>query len=209
MIQMKKNKKILLIFIIILIIVLGIVALIYFNSLKNQTEEPIKVLDVIDDFHYKLKENDSKLKKDLFYELKDILDKDEVNYQSYAEVLAKIFVVDVFSLDTKLNKYDIGGLDFILESEKENYQNILSDTLYDIVENNYDGKRNQELPLVKNIEVTESTEGKFGFDNKEILSYDIVLTWTYEKDLGYDTTALVKVGKVDEFMYIVSYSPNK
>lgn len=205
---MKNKYKILLIIIIILILILGIMAIVHFKTSKKEVDEPIKILDIIDNSPYELKENDSKLKKDLFYELEDILNESEIDYQKYAEVLAKIFVVDTFSLDIKLNKYDVGGIDYILESEKEKYKNILSDTLYDNVENNYDGKRNQELPLVKNIEISQCTESKFVFDNEELLSYDIVLKWTYEKDLGYDTSALVKVAKVDNFMYIVSYSPN-
>ncbi len=206
--KMKNRYKVLLIIVSILIIGLGILGVIHSKTPKDKANEPIKVLDVIDNFPYKLKENDSKLKKELFYELEKILKEDEVDDQKYAQVLAKLFIVDTFSLETKLNKYDIGGLDFVLDSEKEKLKNILSDTLYDNLENNFDGKREQKLPLVSEIEISECTESKFLFDNKELLSYDIVLNWTYKKDLGYDTSALVKVVKVDDLMYIVSYSSN-
>lgn len=205
---MKNKYKILLIIIICLIIGLGVIGIIYFTSSKSKQEETIEVLDAIDGFPYQLKENDSKLKKDLFYELEKILKEEEIDYKSYAEYLSKLFVVDVFSLDNKLNKYDIGGLEFVLESEKEKFKSLMSDTLYDVVENNYDGKRNQELPLVNSVVIKECTESNTLFDNEELLSYDIVLEWTYENDLGYDTSASIKVMKKDKEMYIVSYNPN-
>lgn len=205
---MKNKYKILLIIIICLIIGLGVIGIIYFTSSKSKQEETIEVLDAIDGFPYRLKENDSKLEKDLFYELEKILKEEEIDYKSYAEYLSKLFVVDVFSLDNKLNKYDIGGLEFVLESEKEKFKSLMSDTLYDVVENNYDGKRNQELPLVNSVVIKECTESNTLFDNEELLSYDIVLEWTYENDLGYDTSALIKVMKKDKEMYIVSYNPN-
>lgn len=204
---MKNKYKRLLIVIVILIIILGIVGVVYKLS-KTEEEETIKVLDVIDGFSYELKETDSKLKKDLFYELEKTLKEDDIDYKIYAELLSKIFVVDVFSLNNKMNKYDIGGLEFIFESEKDKFKTLMSDTLYDVVENNYDGKRKQELPLVNSVTIIECTDSKFEFDNEELLAYDIILEWTYEKDLGYDTSASIKVVKKNDKMYIVSYNPN-
>ena len=113
---MKNKYKRLLIIIVILIVTLGIIGVIYKVS-KTEEEETIKVLDVIDGFSYELKETDSKLKKELFYELDKELKEENVDYKIYAELLSKIFIVDVFSLDNKLNKYDIGGLDFVLNTE--------------------------------------------------------------------------------------------
>lgn len=205
---MKSKYKIIMLIVVILIIVLSVIGVIYFKSSDNTEETPVKVVDSVDGFMYELKDNDSKLKKELFYELKKELENDDINYQSYAELLSKIFVVDVFSLDNKLNKYDIGGLDFILESEKEKFRSLMGDTLYDILENNFDGGREQELPQVKEVLVEGCTESKITIDNEELLAYDIVLNWTYEVDLGYDTSATVKVVKKDNKMYIVSYNPN-
>lgn len=204
---MKSKYKKLLIIIVVLIVILVAIGAIYKLS-KPEEKETIKVLDVIDGFSYQLKENDSKLKKDLFYELDKTLKSDDVDYKIYAELLSKLFVVDVFSLENKLNKYDIGGLEFILDSEKDKFKALMSDTLYDVVENNYDGKRKQELPLVNSVSILECVESKFVFDNEELLAYDIVLEWTYEKDLGYDTSASIKVVKKENKMYIVTYNPN-
>lgn len=204
---MRTKYKNLLIIIAILIIVLGITGLIY-KLTYNKEEESVKILDVIEDSTYKLKENDSELKKDLFYELKTILKEENVNYEEYSKVLSKLFVIDVFSLENKINKYDIGGLDYILETEKDKFKLLMGDTLYDIIENNYDGKRTQELPLVKGISILEVTESKYLFEKEEVLSYDINLEWTYEKDLDYDTSATVKLIKYNDKMHVISYSPN-
>lgn len=204
---MKTKYKKLLIVIAFFIIVFGITGLIY-KLTPKKVKETVKILDVIEHSSYKLKENDSALKKDLFYELKNVLKEENINYEDYAKILSKIFVVDVFSLKNKINKYDIGGLDYILETEKDKFKLLMGDTLYDVIENNFDGKRTQELPLVKNINILDITESKYLFDKEEVLSYDINLEWTYEKNLGYDTSALVKVVKYKDKMHVVSYSPN-
>ncbi len=206
---MKNKYKILLISVFCIIAILAIVAVIYFTTDESEKKETIKVLESLDGFPYVLKENDSKLEKDLFYELEKVLSEKETDNQVFAELIAQLFVVDVFSLDNKLNKYDIGGLEFILNTEQEKFKNLMSDSLYDVIQNNYDGKRKQELPAVNSVKVNECTEGKITFDNEELLAYDIILEWTYEKDLGYDTSASLKVMKKDNLMYVVSYNPEK
>lgn len=204
---MKTKYKKLLIIIAVLIILLGITGVVYKIN-ENKAEENVKILDVIEDSDYKLKENDSNLKKDLFYELKNILKEETINYEDYAKILSKLFVVDVFSLENKINKYDIGGLDYILEGEKNKFKLLMGDTIYDIIENNYDGKRTQELPVVKKVTILDVTESQYLFDKEEVLSYDINLEWEYEKDLDYDMSAALKLIKYNDKMHVISYSPN-
>lgn len=206
---MKSKYKRLLIIITIMVIVLGIVLVMFLKKPLKKEENIIKVLDVIKGFPYELKENDSKLEKSLFYELEKVLKKEAIDYKKYAELLAKLYIADTFSLEMKLNKYDIGGLEYILESERDKYKNILSDTLYDSVENNYDGKRTQELPLVTDINLLDCVETENSFDKEQLLAYDISLEWSYEKDLGYDNKALVKVAKFNDLIYVISYEPIK
>lgn len=202
---MKNKFKFPLVIIFIIVLILLVAGGMFI--LKKSKDEPskIKVLDVIDGFSYELKENDTELKKTIFKELEKLLKSKDVNYEEYAKLLSKIFIVDVFTLDNKINKYDIGGVDFVLDSEKEKFKNIMSDTLYSYIETKND-KRKQELPEVKDISITSLQSTTVIIDSKEYLAYDINLKWSYKKDLGYDTEGKVTVIKDDNRIYVVSYN---
>ena len=43
----------------------------------------------------------------------------------------------------------------------------------------------------------------FKLKEEEIPSYEISLSWEYEKDLDYDTKALVTIVKKDKTLYVV------
>lgn len=200
---MKKNKKIGL-FIAIIFIIGGL--LVYNFCFKNKGNYSIKVLDTIKGYSYSLNDNDSSLKKDLFYELKKQLESNSVDNDVYAKLIAQLFVVDVFSLDMKVSKYDIGGLEYVLPQKKEEFKILMGNTIYDSLENNFDGKRKQDLPLVTSINVIDVKETNFKFDNNEFMSYDICLEWTYFEDLGYDNTANIIVSNIDNIMYVMEYA---
>jgi len=128
---MTKKKKIIIGVIILLILALGVLGFFYIREKNNSSKKKTnKSIESIKDFNYSLKSNDSKLKKELFKELKEILSKDEIDYEDYAKKLAEIFVVDVYDLDSKISKYDIGGLEYILESEQKEFKSLMQDTLY-------------------------------------------------------------------------------
>lgn len=203
-----KNKKIIIIIIAIAILLLGgLAVLLIKNNKKGSHKEPVKIVDSIDGYSYSLKENDSKLKKELYYELKKNLESETIDKEQYASEIAKLFVIDVFSLKNRVNKYDIGGLEYIYETETEKFKSLMTDTLYDTLQNNYDDDRDQDLPCVKSINQASVTQGEFSFDNKTLVSYDINLEWEYEKDLGYDKKATIKVVCENDIMYVVSYTP--
>ena len=91
---MKKKYKILLIVIIILIVLI-VASIIVLNVFNNSSPtEPVKVVDSIDEFGYTLDDRDTELMKSTYNELKNVLTQDEINYEDYAEVLAKLFVID-------------------------------------------------------------------------------------------------------------------
>ena len=107
------------------------------------------------------------------------------------------------TLTNKINKYDVGGIDYVFESGKNNYKLNVEDTLYKYLEDNTDNKRNQELPLVTNVDVEniESIKYKIGetsYDAKKVL-----VNITYEKDLGYDTKVTIVLVKDNDYYYVV------
>lgn len=196
---MKKRNVALIILILILIYaVVGV----YYNLAHQEKTPEVKEVDKVDKYNYVLKSNATELQKTQFNELKEILSGDIVD-DDYAKIIAKMFVTDLYTLTNKINKYDVGGIDYVFESGKSNYKLNVEDTLYKYLEDNTDNKRNQELPLVTNVDVEniESVKYKIGetsYDAKKVL-----VNITYEKDLGYDTKVNIVLVKDNDYYYVV------
>ncbi len=205
---MKKRFKIPLFIFVILII--AIIALIIFKlSGKGPAESKVKVVDSIDDFSYTLDERDSKLMKKKYNELKEILKAKEIDKAKYAKCIAELFVIDLFTMDNKINKYDVGSTEYVYPSSVENFKTNVEDTIYKMIENNSSGKRKEKLPIVKDIisgDVEEITYKLGSEENAQELSgYKLKLTWEYEKDLGYDKEANITLVEEDNKIYVVEY----
>ena len=116
-----------------------------------------------------------------------------------------MFIIDLYTIKNKINKYDVGGIDFIYKSAKENYITNVTDTLYKYVEDDTKGEREQQLPAVKSIEIESFKKGKFkvNSEKKEYESYNVKLNWTYSIDLGYDKTGEVIIINKDNKLYVV------
>ncbi|MCI7553830.1 MAG: hypothetical protein MST00_00055 [Tenericutes bacterium] len=196
---MKKRNVALIILILILIYaVVGV----YYNLTHQEKTPEVKEVDKVDKYNYVLKSNATELQKTQFNELKEILSGDIVD-DDYAKIIAKMFVTDLYTLTNKINKYDVGGIDYVFENGKNNYKLNVEDTLYKYLEDNTDNKRNQELPLVTNVDVEniESIKYKIGetsYDAKKVL-----VNITYEKDLGYDTKVTIVLVKDNDYYYVV------
>ena len=208
----KKYKVALIIIGILLLICAGLLVAKFWLFKDNKTKEPVvssSIVDKMDNYGYTLDDRDSKLFKDKYYELKKILEKEELDYNEYGKKLAELFVIDLFTISTKINKYDIGGVDYLYESEMEMFKNKVMDTLYSDVEDNSYDTRKQELPTVSEVEITDEKEIKYEIDKKKLDAYQYTVKITYEKDLKYDKNAKVTVVKDDNKMYIVEYTTIK
>lgn len=202
---MKKKYKIILIVIIILIVLI-VGVLIAFNWLSdNSSADPVKVVDSIDEFGYTLDDRDTELMKNTYNELKNVLSADEINYEEYAKKLAELFVIDLFTMDNKVNRYDVGSTEFVYPDNVDNFKTNVEDTIYKSMENNSDGKRRQDLPEVSSI-TNSSVEGStFLFGEDEYDSYVVSITWDYVDDLGYDDNATITLIELDNKLYVVEY----
>ena len=202
---MKKKYKIMLIAIIILIVVI-VASIVIFKVLKgNDTKEPVKVVDSIDNFDYTLDDRDTELMKNTYNELKEVLSADEVNYEEYAKLLSKLFVIDLFTMNNKINRYDVGSTEYVYPDSIENFKTNVEDTIYKTMENNSDGKRKQSLPEVSGISDASVETSTFAIGEEDYESYIVTLSWTYEKDLGYDASATITLVPLNEKLYIVEY----
>ena len=201
---MKKKYKLQLRVLILLIIL--IIALICFKTFKKETKNNVKVVDSIDNYGYTLDQRDSKLMKDTYKKLEEILNEKEIDYDTYAEELAKLFVIDLFTINNKINKYDVGSLEYVYPDNVENFKTNVEDTIYKIVEDNTKGKRKQELPIVSSVNIEEETNGEYELFDVQNKSYIVKLKWTYEKDMGYDSNAIITLIEKDNKLYVVEYS---
>ena len=171
----------------------------------SSTAEPVKVVDSIDNFDYTLDDRDTELMKKTYNELKDILTASDIDYEKYAQALAKLFVIDLFTMDNKVNRYDVGSTEYVYPDSVENFKTNVEDTIYKTMENNSNGKRKQKLPEVSAIDESNVETSTFTIGEDEYESYIVKLSWSYEKDLGYDKNATITLIPLNEKLYVVEY----
>lgn len=200
----KKYKYPLLLLILVIIVIVGLILFKLFFA-KDEVKNNVKVIDTIVDFSYTLDERDTKLMKDTYEELKNILKEREIDYDEYAKVLAKLFVIDLFTMDNKINKYDVACLEYVYPDNLENFKTNVEDTIYKLMEDNTYGKRTEKLSIVNSVEITKEEESTFKIKEEELPSYVVTLNWTYDKDLGYDKNATITMIRKDKKLYVVEY----
>lgn len=202
--KMKKKYKTLLIIIVICIII--IIGLLVIKNMKNEgVKNNVKVVDSIVDFSYTLDERDTSLMKENYKELKKLLKEKDINYEEYSQIIAKLFIIDLFTMDNKINKYDVGSLEYVYPETIDNFKLNIEDTIYKSMEDNTYDKRVQELPIVKSIEVIDTKTSTFKINEEELDSFIVTLNWEYEKDLGYDKEATITLIKENKKVYVVEY----
>ena len=195
---MKKNKKVL---ILIGVILFGYLIFRVRNDFFKKQDKT--VVDSIGLYGYTLEKTDTKLYENYFKELSKILNEKTIDYEKYAEYLSKLFIVDTFTLNNKLASTDIGGTEFIHPDLKENFKENMGNNMYRNIEVNLDGKRQQELPIVKDVTIDTIKEDKAKYNGKEYDGYIIKANIEYEKDLGYQTEIELTLIKDDKILYII------
>ncbi|CDA60304.1 putative uncharacterized protein [Clostridium sp. CAG:524] len=200
---MKKNKGrgVIVIFIIVGIILFGYLGYRVKNDFFKGSER--KKLDSIELYGYTLSKNDTEIYKTYFKELSKVLNEKTIDYTEYAKLISKLFVIDLYTLDNKLASTDIGGLEFLHKDLKDNFKENMGSTLYNFVESNIDGKRTQELPIVKDVNVSDVFETKYTYNKTEYDAYIVSTDITYEKDLGYPKSMKLTIIKDNNILYIV------
>lgn len=201
--KMKSKRKRRVIFLILLILIIAISAVVYFKFIKKEdkVEVKTKVVDKIDNFDYTISDSDTKLFKEKFKELKEVLSKEEVDNKKYSELISQLFIIDLFTLDNKITKNDIRSVQFVYSNYKTSFIDKTRDEFYKYVKSNLNNDRNQELPIVETIKVEsiEKTNASDIFNTDELKNideaYKVNLSWTYKKDLGYQKKATVIVVK--------------
>ena len=182
----KKVKRTLTITIIlILLIICGIVGYKYYkdNSGTATGKKEVKVISKIDKYGYNLKENKSATYKKMFEELKTILDKEELDEEAYVKKISEMFIYDFYSLKDKAAKNDVGGVDFVYKDILDNFILNAENTYYKYVESNIYNNRNQNLPEVGEITISQVEKKEFKYGNQvDQNAYYVSTSWVYTSD---------------------------
>lgn len=201
----KKRKIILSIIAFLIIAGISCVVILFRSSINNvitKKKASSEVIDTIKGYGYTLEKRDTKLFKDKFNNLKKVLSSDDVDFEEYAKDLSMLYIIDLYTINNKDSKYDVGSTEYIYEAAKENYELKVRDTLYKYVEEKTK-KRTQKLPEVSDILVKDIKESTYELNDKEYEGYTVDLTFEYVEDLDYDEEATIVLIKDNDKLYIV------
>ncbi len=200
----KKSKLKKLLIILIILVIIAIIGILVYNFFFKNDQEEVKVIKSIPEYDYNLKETATDLYKDEFEKLDDILSKKDVNYEDYAKEIARLFIIDFYTLTNKQSKNDIGGTEFIKESMRDNFIEEARSTFYRYLEVQSDN-RNQDLPEVSEIKSVEIEDTSFTYsdDTEDDNAYKVSISWDYKEDYGYETEANMIIVREDKKLYIV------
>ena len=191
-----------------LFLIFGIVF--YFYGTLQRKEEPVNVSKVennIPDYEYYINDNASTYYKDEFAKLKEILDGDEVDDNAYITQLAKVFVIDLLSLNNKINKYEVTSSQYFNTTKKDMFINKVVDNFYDYIEDNAYDDRKQLLPEVSEVVMNELKTTTYKMGEESVPAYEISADVNYVSDLGYDKKVDVILTREDNKYSIVAYNP--
>jgi hypothetical protein len=179
---MKKRRKPKKLLIVIIILLLAVAGFFTYKAIFHKEEvKEVKVVGEIPKYGYVLKETKTAKYKDMFYELKDILEADKVDQEKYVKKITEMFIYDFYSLNDKAAKTDVGGTDFVYSKILENFMLNAEDTYYKYVESNIYNNRNQKLPEVSKITIDSVKQEPFKYENvTDNEAYHVKVTWEYK-----------------------------
>ena len=187
-VKKRVKKKAIILVLIPLVLIIAIIVV----NVKNMLAKPltVEVVSSIDEYNYYLENTDSRIYKKYYKELESELEDQKIDEENYVSLLAKLFTIDFYTLNNKMTNQDIGGIQFVHESQKESFKTEATNNIYKYVKNNLTGKRKQELPEIKNATVEEVKH--LSYENEEAnlednSAYQTKVKLEYVKDLDYPT----------------------
>ncbi len=210
---MKNGYKIALIVILIMALIgVGIVGYFFFFYEKPVAETPVnevQITNTIEEYGYNLDDRDTALFKEKFEELKNLLNEENYDVEEYASLISQLFIIDLYTIDNKISRYDVGGLEYVYSGAVSSFQSVVEGSIYKTVENNLDGSRTQDLPEVASVTVDSIKETTFTMPDESVVNgYGVNLSWTYVEKLGYDNSATIILIPDQQKYGVVYYDPN-
>ncbi len=206
---MRKRYKIGLIVVGILFLVVASVGIISIFFKSDQIEPNVSnIISNISDYGYTLDDRDTNYMKEVFQELEEVLNVRDVDFHEYANVLARLFVIDFYTLDNKVNKYDVGSLEYVYSEKKDMFRQKAIDTVYrDVMDNTY-RDRIQDLPEITNVTILNIEDATVTLNEEEVSAIKVTMNYEYKEDLGYDTEGTIYFVRNAQKLEVVSYTPS-
>ena len=207
----KKYKIILIVLAVIIMIGIGISCYFFLFNKKPEEQLPVnevKVTNTIEKYGYNLDDRDSELFKSKFDELKTLLDTENYDIEEYVSFVSELFVIDLYTIDNKISRYDVGGLEYVYTDAVSSFQSVAENSIYKSVENNLDDTRIQDLPEVLDIVLDSIKETTFTMPDESVVDgYAVKLSWEYVENLGYDTAATLILIPDNQKYGVVYFNP--
>ncbi len=210
---MKKRYKVMIIILLVVLLVASAIG-IYFFFFRNKPVEQLPVNEIqvtnsIEEFGYTLDDRDTKIFKEKFEDLKKILAEEEYDVEEYVSLVSQLFVLDLYTIDNKISRYDVGGLEYVYSDAASSFRTVAENSIYKTVENDLDDTRTQDLPEVSEIMLDSISETTFIMpDESKVQGYAVKLSWSYVKNLGYDTSATLILIPDGKKYGVVYFEPN-
>ncbi len=207
----KKYKVILIVLAVVILIIVGVSCYFFLFNKKPEEQIPVnevKVTNTIEKYGYNLDDRDSELFKSKFDELKTLLDTENYDIEEYVSFVSELFVIDLYTIDNKISRYDVGGLEYVYTDAVSSFQSVAENSIYKTVENNLDDTRIQDLPEVSDIVLDSIKETTFTMPDESVVDgYAVKLSWEYVENLGYDTAATLILIPDNQKYGVVYFNP--
>ena len=197
--EKRKTRRKVFIIIVILLVILSVAGLLVWKYVLNHEDKkeivPVKIWDTN---YYKSE----------FENLKKILNASEIDEEAYATQVARMFTIDLYTISTKVNKYDVGGSEYFHKDKKDMFEQKVIDTLYSIVLDDTYGDRKQVLPEISSVETISTEKTTYEIGEQQVEGYLVKLKMAYTDTNGYDKEASVVVCKQDDKKWsVVDFQP--
>ncbi|MDD6224228.1 MAG: hypothetical protein PUB18_04420 [bacterium] len=165
------------------VVILGVLT--WNFHLKNKPLE-ITVVSTIEGYNYYLDSNETRVYKKYYKQLEEEIEDNKIDEKNYAELVAKLFIIDFYTLSNKVTNQDIGGIQFVHTNLQSKLKSEATSSVYKYVKNNLSGQRRQKLPEVKDVEILENKQINYNNEKYQDLSaYQLKVKVEYVKDLDY------------------------
>ncbi len=202
-----KKKRYLYLFLTILpfLIAIGVFGFIAFRDAKSllamatgNTE--IKDENVISSMNYVLRDNATDVQKEYFAELKEAVES-SADDATIAGLVCKNYIADFYTWSNKAGQYDVGGLYYVYEPQKETIYTQARDSMYKYLSTYIKDYGASNLLEVENVEVKSAKKRteKYQVDENVYDAYDVLCEWAYKEN---DKFSAVKYAKKMYFIVI-------
>lgn len=194
---------------IILITVFAITAYKDVKSIKDMATNTVEVKDenIIKEYNYVLRDNATDVQKEYFAELKEAIETEGTDRATIAGLVAKNFVADYYTWTNKLGQYDVSGMYYVFDEQKDVIYTQSRDEFYKYLSSYINEYGSENLLEVESVTVTKAQrtpydyyltvevhsydeeEGHIYTDvENEYEAYDVACTWTYKENNKFDTS---------------------